>query len=116
MVECARHINLVRSPAENSDLLLERVMSGCSYSQKSLLQKVYRLLQNEHLARLVMTNVRGERERTLRQGRKRKRVGEGEKAKGKKEEGVGWEVGGRERDGKVKRILTCNIYRWIMSR
>ena len=63
MVECARHINLVRSPAENSDLLLERVMSGCSYSQKSLLQKVYRLLQNEHLARLVMANVRGERER-----------------------------------------------------
>lgn len=57
MVECARHINLVRSPAENSDALLERVLSGCSYQQRVLLQELYRLLQNEHLARLVMANV-----------------------------------------------------------
>lgn len=59
MVECARHINLVRSPAENSDMLLERVVAGCSYQQRSLLQKLYKLLQNEHLARLVLTNVSG---------------------------------------------------------
>ena len=59
MVECARHINLVRSPAENSDMLLERVMSGCSYQQKNLLQKLYKVLQNEHLARLVLANVSG---------------------------------------------------------
>lgn len=57
MVECARHINLVRSPAENSDLLVERVMSGCNFQQKTLLQKLYTLLQNEHLARLSMVNV-----------------------------------------------------------
>ena len=58
MVECARHINLVRSPAENGDALLEKVLSSCSYPQRTLLQKLYRLLQSEHLARLVMTNVR----------------------------------------------------------
>ena len=57
MVECARHINLVRSPAENSDMLLERVMAGCSYQQRNLLQKLYKLLQNEHLSRLVLANV-----------------------------------------------------------
>ena len=62
MVECARHINLVRSPADNSDMLLDRVMTGCSYQQKTLLQKLYKLLQNEHLARLAMANVRRERE------------------------------------------------------
>lgn len=61
MVECARHINLVRSPAENSDMLLERVMTGCSYQQRTLLQKLYKLLQNEHLARLVLANVSRER-------------------------------------------------------
>ena len=63
MVECARHINLVRSPADNSDMLLERVMTGCTYQQRTLLQKLHKLLQNEHLARLVLANVRRERER-----------------------------------------------------
>ena len=68
MVECARHINLVRSPADNSDMLLERVMTGCTYQQRTLLQKLHKLLQNEHLARLVLANVRreGERERERR--------------------------------------------------
>ena len=63
MVECARHINLVRSPADNSDMLLERVMTGCTYQQRTLLQKLHKLLQNEHLARLVLANVRREREK-----------------------------------------------------
>ncbi len=63
MVECARHINLVRSPADNSDMLLERVMTGCSYQQRTLLQKLHKLLQNEHLARLVLANVRRKTER-----------------------------------------------------
>ena len=61
MVECARHINLVRSPAENTDMLVERVMAASSYQQRSLLTKLYMLLQNEHLARLVLASVKRER-------------------------------------------------------
>ena len=38
-------------------MLLERVVSACSYPQRVLLQKLYRLLQDEHLARLAMANV-----------------------------------------------------------
>ena len=67
MVECARHINLVRSPADKSDMLLERVMTGCTYQQRTLLQKLHKLLQNEHLARLVLANVRREGERQERE-------------------------------------------------
>ena len=81
MVECARHINLVRSPADNSDMLLERVMTGCTYQQRTLLQKLHKLLQNEHLARLVLANVRreGEREREERERDRKERRTERER-------------------------------------
>lgn len=57
MVECSRHVNLVRMPAENSDSLLERVVGEAGYHQRALLSRLLRILEGDHLARLACANV-----------------------------------------------------------
>ena len=57
MVECSRHVNLVRVPAENSDSLLERVVGEAGYHQRALLSRLIRILEGDYLARLACTNV-----------------------------------------------------------
>ena len=62
MFECVRHMNLVKTPpgSSSSGVLLEKAMSECSYQQRSLLVKLVKILEEDHLARLTYTNVRGE--------------------------------------------------------
>lgn len=57
MVECSRHVNLVRMPAENSDSLLERVLGETGYHQRTLLSRLIRILEGDHLARLAYADV-----------------------------------------------------------
>ncbi len=57
MVECSRHINLVKVPAENSDILLSRVIQEAGYQRKVLLRRLVEILEADHLARLSFTNV-----------------------------------------------------------
>ena len=57
MVECSRHVNLVRVPAEKSDPLLERVLGEVGHRQRELLSRLVRILEGDHLARLACTNV-----------------------------------------------------------
>lgn len=57
MVECSRHVNLVRVPAENSDSLLERVVGEAGYHQRALLSRLIRILEGDYLARLACANV-----------------------------------------------------------
>ena len=57
MVECSRHVNLVRKPAENSDSPLERVLGETGYQQRMLLSQLIRILEGDHLARLACADV-----------------------------------------------------------
>ena len=57
MVECARHINLIKIPAENGDDLLESTLAECGHQEKALLQLLVEILQGDHLARLTCANV-----------------------------------------------------------
>lgn len=57
MVECSRHINLVKVPAENSDILLSRVIQEASYQRRILLRRLVEILEADHLARLAFANV-----------------------------------------------------------
>lgn len=57
MIECARHINLVKIPAENSELLLNRAIQEASYQRRALLRRLINILEADHLARLTYANV-----------------------------------------------------------
>ena len=57
MMECVKHLNLVKVPPENSDLLLEKVLLECGYQQRRLLSTLLRILQGDHLARLSCKQV-----------------------------------------------------------
>lgn len=57
MMECVKHINLVKVPPENSDVLLEKVLLECGYQQRRLLSTLLRILQGDHLARLASEQV-----------------------------------------------------------
>ncbi len=57
MIECSRHINLVKVPAENSDLLLTRAIQDASYQRRVLLRRLVEILEADHLARLAFANV-----------------------------------------------------------
>ena len=57
MMECVKHINLVKVPPENSDLLLEKVLLECGFQQRRLLSTLLRILQGDHLARLTCKQV-----------------------------------------------------------
>ena len=59
MVECSRHVNLVRVPVEKSDPLLERVLGEVGHRQRELLSRLVRILEGDHLARLACANVSG---------------------------------------------------------
>ena len=57
MMECVKHLNLVKVPPENSDLLLEKVLLECGFQQRRLLSTLLRILQGDHLARLTCQQV-----------------------------------------------------------
>lgn len=57
MMECVKHLNLVKIPPENSDLLLEKVLLECGFHQRRLLSTLLRILQGDHLARLTCQEV-----------------------------------------------------------
>lgn len=58
MMECVKHLNLVKIPPENSDLLLEKVLLECGFQQRRLLSTLLRILQGDHLARLTCQKVK----------------------------------------------------------
>ena len=57
MIECSRHINLVKVPAENSDMLLSKAIQEAGYHRKILLRQLVDILEGDHLARLACANV-----------------------------------------------------------
>ena len=57
MMECVKHLNLVKIPPENSDLLLEKILLECGFQQRRLLSTLLRILQGDHLARLTYQQV-----------------------------------------------------------
>lgn len=61
MVECARHVNLVRVPTEaaDSDALIRRVLSESDYKQQMLLKQLISILEGDKLARLACEAVSG---------------------------------------------------------
>ena len=61
MMECVKHLNLVKVPPENGDLLLEKVLLECGFQQRRLLSTLLRILQGDHLARLTCQQVLMER-------------------------------------------------------
>ena len=58
MLECSRHLNLVRPLAEATSLPLERVVAEAGYQQRMLLSRLVRILEGDLLARLACSNVR----------------------------------------------------------
>ncbi len=58
MLECARHLNLVKTPPVNSDLLMDRALCEGGYHQRTLLARLVKILEGEHLSRLACTSVR----------------------------------------------------------
>lgn len=59
MVECARHVNLVKVPtdAADSEAVIGRTLSECDYKQRSLLKQLIVTLEGEKLARLATASV-----------------------------------------------------------
>lgn len=59
MVECARHVNLVKVPTEVSDseAAIGRALSECDYKQRSLLKQLMVILEGEKLSRLAFASV-----------------------------------------------------------
>ena len=58
MLECSRHLNLVRPLGEATSLPLERVVAEAGYHQRILLSRLVRILEGDLLARLACSNVR----------------------------------------------------------
>lgn len=59
MVECARHVSLVKTPtdATDSETLIGRVLSECDYKQHALLKQLLSILEGDKLARLATASV-----------------------------------------------------------
>ena len=59
MVECSRHVNLVKVPANatESEALISRTLQECDYRQRSLLKQLVGILEGDKLARLSCTSV-----------------------------------------------------------
>lgn len=59
MVECARHVNLVKAPTEiaDSETQLALVLSDCDYKQQALLKQLVSILEADKFARLATTAV-----------------------------------------------------------
>lgn len=59
MVECARHVNLVKVPtdAADSETLIGCALSECDYKQHALLKQLLSILEGDRLARLATTSV-----------------------------------------------------------
>ena len=60
MVECARHVNLVRVPIEPSDseVLISQTLADCDPRQRALLDQLINILEADKLAKLAFVNVR----------------------------------------------------------
>lgn len=56
MLECSRHLNLVRPLGEATSLPLERVVAEAGYHQRILLSRLVRILEGDLLARLACSN------------------------------------------------------------
>ena len=58
MVECARHVNLVKVPtdAAESEAVIGRTFSECDLKQGSLLRQLMSILEGEKLSRLAMAS------------------------------------------------------------
>ncbi len=59
MVECTRHVNLVKVPTEasESEALIGRTLSECDHKQRSLLKQLVGILEGDRLSRLACTAV-----------------------------------------------------------
>ena len=59
MVECARHVNLVKAPTDavNSETMIGCALSECDYKQHSLLKQLLNILEGDKLARLATAAV-----------------------------------------------------------
>jgi hypothetical protein len=59
MVECARHVNLVKVPTETSDseTVIGRMLSECDHRQRTLLKQLIAILEGDKLARLACVSV-----------------------------------------------------------
>ena len=59
MVECARHVNLVRVHIEpsDSDILVTHILNDCDARQRSLLKQLINVLEADKLAKLAYANV-----------------------------------------------------------
>ncbi len=59
MVECARHVNLVRVPLDTNDSngLISQVLSECDSKQRSLLSQLINILEVDKLAKLAYSSV-----------------------------------------------------------
>lgn len=59
MVECARHVNLVKVPTEaaDSEAVIGRTLSECDYRQRALLKQLIAILEGDKLARLACASV-----------------------------------------------------------
>jgi len=61
MVECARHVNLVRVPIEtgDSEILISQTLADCDPRQRSLLNQLISILEADKLAKLAFVDVCG---------------------------------------------------------
>lgn len=59
MVECARHVNVVKVPTDTveSEALIGRLLSECDYKQQTLLKQLIGILEGDKLARLACVSV-----------------------------------------------------------
>lgn len=59
MVECAKHVNLVKVPTDISDseAMIGRILSECDYKQRALFKQLLTILEGENLARLAFASV-----------------------------------------------------------
>ena len=59
MVECARHVNLVKVPTEASDseAMIVQALSECDHRQRTLLKQLIAILEGDKLARLAFASV-----------------------------------------------------------
>ncbi len=66
MIECARHVNLVKVPIDimESEAMIDRILSEVSCKQKTMLKQLMDILEGDKLARLACASV-SVREREL---------------------------------------------------
>lgn len=59
MVECSRHVNLVKVPTDisESEALIGRTLQECDYKQRGLLKQLIGILEGDRLARLACMSV-----------------------------------------------------------